>query len=300
MNKINIQEENPHGTPYFPFQALSQEDTCGQYFAPYHWHDEAEFLSVTRGSLLLCTESETYTLKAGNVYFINPGTVHGIFGKSRESHHYALVFPLDLLSFSKYDICQNEFLSPVLSGRLLFPDGRQLPPSCREKIAGLIRQAAQQYGDIHAVAAPLSIKILLLQILEELFTHQAFLSGEDSGFLRSASREHPLKPVFSYIEAHYMEKISLEQLSSALHMNKNYFCKFFKEKVGKTPFAYLNEYRINQAAAMLLKQEASITEIALNTGFENMSYFIRQFKHYKGCTPSAFRGKERVAAVPVL
>ena len=40
MNKINIQEEERHGTPYFPFQAFSQKDTCGQYFAPYHWHED--------------------------------------------------------------------------------------------------------------------------------------------------------------------------------------------------------------------------------------------------------------------
>ena len=72
-------------------------------------------------------------------------------------------------------------------------------------------------------------------------------------------------------------------------MNKNYFCRFFKEKAGKTPFSYLTEYRINQACAQLLNTNLPITEIALNTGFENMSYFIRQFRRYRGCTPSEFR-----------
>ena len=61
-------------------------------------------------------------------------------------------------------------------------------------------------------------------------------------------------------------------------MNRNYFCRFFKEKVGKTPFSYLNEYRVNQAASQLLSTRLPITEIALNAGFENMSYFIRQFR----------------------
>lgn len=67
-------------------------------------------------------------------------------------------------------------------------------------------------------------------------------------------------------------------------MNRNYFCRFFKEKVGKTPFSYLNEYRVNQAASQLLSTRLPITEIALNAGFENMSYFIRQFRRCKGCT----------------
>ena len=93
---------------------------------------------------------------------------------------------------------------------------------------------------------------------------------------------NPLKAVFSYIESHYGEKISLEDLAGTIHMNRNYFCRFFKEKAGKTPFSYLNEYRVNQAASQLLSTRLPITEIALNAGFENMSYFIRQFRRCKG------------------
>lgn len=288
MKKQYIPEENPHGTPYFPFQSLSQTDHCGQYFAPYHWHDEVEFLFVTQGTLQLCTDREAYLLEEGHVYFINPGTVHGVFGNSLHSHHYALLFPLDLLSFSKYDICQNEFLSPLLTGKLLFPDGRSLSHELTCRIGELIRRASLLYQDLSSVTAPLSIKILLLEILELLFAHGSFVQAAD--IPRDESRGiYPLKPVFTYIETHYSERITLEELSASVHMNKNYFCRFFKEKAGKTPFSYLTEYRINQACSQLLNTSLPITEIALNTGFENMSYFIRQFRRYRGCTPSEFR-----------
>ena len=123
MNKIHLQKEAKHGTPQFPFQAFSQHDTCGQYFAPYHWHDEAEFLYVTEGSIMLRTESDTKILSAGQVCFINPGTAHALFGSSDISHHYALVFNLELLSFAQYDVCQNRYLEPLFSGKLLFPSG---------------------------------------------------------------------------------------------------------------------------------------------------------------------------------
>ena len=82
MNKIHLQKEAQHGTPQFRFQAFSQRDTCGQYFAPYHWHDEAEFLYVTEGSITLRTETSTKILSAGQVSFINPGTAHALFGNS--------------------------------------------------------------------------------------------------------------------------------------------------------------------------------------------------------------------------
>lgn len=292
MNKINFTEELPHGSPYFPFQALSHEDTCGQYFTPYHWHDEVEFLYVTKGTLLLRTEHETYPLEEGQVYFINPGTVHALFGNSRYSHHYALVFRMELFNFSLYDACQNKYLEPVLSGNLRFPKGNELSRESTVQIGKLITRAALLYqNNPPHTPVPLSIKILILQILEILFSQRAFITRENA-LLDTGEDNYPLKPVFSYIADHYMEKITLEQLAGTIHMNRNYFCKFFKEKVGKTPFSYLNGYRINQAASQLLQSGASITEVAINSGFDNMSYFIRQFKHCKDCTPSAFRKVE--------
>ena len=192
-----------------------------------------------------------------------------------------------LQSFTQYNICQDEFILPLLSQKLQFPYGETLSKKCTEKIQSLIQAAALLYESPSPVTS-LSIKILLLQILETLFLHGAFLTVSEE-FLSKRTSFDPLKEVFSYIEANYMHKIYLEQLSECAHMNKNYFCKFFKKKIGKSPFTYLNEYRINQASALLLKSNAPITEIALSTGYENMSYFIRQFKYYKHCTPSDFR-----------
>lgn len=136
-----------------------------------------------------------------------------------------------------------------------------------------------------------------MQILELLFASRSFIPGTQAG--ETSGDVNPLKAVFSYIESHYGEKISLEDLAGTIHMNRNYFCRFFKEKAGKTPFSYLNEYRVNQAASQLLSTRLPITEIALNAGFENMSYFIRQFRRCKGCTPSAYRNTEDPKSLPI-
>ena len=304
MNKIHLidkgQEEGRHGTPQFPFQAFSQEDLRGEYLVRYHWHDEVGFLYVTRGELLLRTAKGSRTLTAGHVYFINPGTAHGLFGKSPDSHHYALVFRPELLEFAQYDLCQNRYLEPVLTGKLQFPVGDGLDGDTSRQIGELIARAQQLYQNTDPdCPAALSIKIILLQIVEILFCKKAFVAPEAGPFYQDGE-EYPLRPVFSYIQCHYREKITLQQLAGTIHMNRNYFCKYFREKVGKPPFVYLNEYRINQAAALLLRTEALVTEIAMNTGFDNMSYFIRQFKACKGCTPSAFRKMEHPQAVPIV
>lgn len=300
MNKINSKEEQKHGTPEFPFQAFSQEDISGQYFVPYHWHDEVEVLYVTEGSLLMRTEKTTATLKAGGVYFINPGTVHALFGTGQHSHHFALVFSLELLCFARYDRCQTQFLDPIRTGMLRFPTGESLKPDIRDAIGKQILFAEELYRKQDTgIPAPLSIKIALLRILELLFLEKAFILSEGDPY-EQTSGNSSLRPVFQYIQEHYREKITLDQLSGCMHMNKNYFCKYFREKAGKTPFAYLNEYRINRAAAELLESDALVTDIAMNTGFDNMSYFIRQFKRCKGCSPGAYRRMEKPGAVPIF
>ena len=114
MNSLSYHESHSHGPLGLPFQAFSQEDPYGQYFVPYHWHEEVEFLYVTKGSLVLRTQNRTRLLQEGHIYFINPGTLHGLFGNSPFSHHYALVFPAGYAEFSP-----GRFLPDLLSGTSL-------------------------------------------------------------------------------------------------------------------------------------------------------------------------------------
>ena len=91
MNSLSYHESHSHGSLGLPFQAYSQEDPYGQYFVPYHWHEEVEFIYVTKGSLVLRTQNRTRLLQEGHIYFINPGTLHGLFGNSPFSR--SLGFP---------------------------------------------------------------------------------------------------------------------------------------------------------------------------------------------------------------
>ena len=170
MNSLSYHESHSHGSLGLPFQAYSQEDPYGQYFVPYHWHEEVEFIYVTKGSLVLRTQNRTRLLQEGHIYFINPGTLHGLFGNSPFSHHYALVFRLDMLNFLQTDSCQTSYLVPLCTGKYLFPDSEALAPELTAQIAALIKKAADEYRNCDtSLTAALSIKITLLQILELLF-----------------------------------------------------------------------------------------------------------------------------------
>ena len=71
-------------------------------------------------------------------------------------------------------------------------------------------------------------------------------------------------------------------------MNPKYFCRFFRQMTQKTPVEYLNYYRIECAREQLSTTSCTVTEIAFNCGFNDVSYFIKIFRKYMGMTPGQF------------
>lgn len=99
--------------------------------------------------------------------------------------------------------------------------------------------------------------------------------------------------MLNYINDHFAEKITLQEIADSACISKRECIRCFKKCIQTTPFQYLLEYRIDVAANMLLHTEDSITEIALQTGFETSSYFSRNFKQYMQCTPKQYRDTSR-------
>ena len=96
------------------------------------------------------------------------------------------------------------------------------------------------------------------------------------------------------MEEHFSEPVTLEQIAAQAEMSPRYFCRFFQELTHRSPIEYLNYYRIEQAGDRLLHSALSVTEIAYNCGFNDLSYFIRVFKRLKGVTPKKYEETQRL------
>lgn len=129
---------------------------------------------------------------------------------------------------------------------------------------------------------------LLYLILGDI-TENHFFTSDSGDTKRNHKRIHLLKQVLELMEDSYQTSLTLEQLSKAAGMSSKYFCRFFQEMTHKSPFDYLNHYRIERACYQLLSTEDTITEIAYGCGFNDLSYFIKLFKRYKGTTPAKYR-----------
>ncbi len=94
-----------------------------------------------------------------------------------------------------------------------------------------------------------------------------------------------------YIDMHFAEALSLEQLTRISLMQKSYFMHQFKKHFGVSPIKYLNQVRIENAKIQLISTDKPITEIAADVGFNTPAYFSEMFLRASGMTPSAYRSR---------
>ena len=105
--------------------------------------------------------------------------------------------------------------------------------------------------------------------------------------------------VKSYIDEHYKDEMSLEQLADLVGMTCTSFSRYFKQRTSKTISEYIIDIRLGYAARMLIDTADSISEICWRTGFNTLSNFNRLFRKRKGCSPTEFREKYQKTKVIV-
>ncbi len=101
---------------------------------------------------------------------------------------------------------------------------------------------------------------------------------------------HPIaRAAITYIHSHLTDNLTVKDAAKALGMNPDYLSAQFHKQVG-TPFiTYVNRARVRQAAALLRRTDLQIQQIASAVGYNNTSYFSKQFMLFHGVTPSAYR-----------
>lgn len=106
----------------------------------------------------------------------------------------------------------------------------------------------------------------------------------------SVCRNPAIQSVLEYIEVHYAEEITLENLCEAAGgLSEQYLCRLFKSTVGQRPIEFILRKRIDTARAYLDKTDLPISDIAVKCGFNNTSYFYRNFKKFTGTSPLTYR-----------
>lgn len=133
----------------------------------------------------------------------------------------------------------------------------------------------------------------LLDILLELANcdHKELLSIEGTRYKFSEKSDSRIMSILNYIDEKYQEKITIQDMADLTFMTRGAFCKYFKKQFNRSFTNYLNEIRIRKVCLLLQETDNKLLDLAYRCGYENMSFFHRQFKKYLSMTPMEYRKK---------
>lgn len=263
----------------------------------WHWHDELEFVYVNEGAGEVSISEDTYTLTKGQGVLINQGVLHSFhIAEGYENFIYtSIVFhPSFLFSYGQAKLC-SFYLHPIISNSslpcLLLTEeteaGRSVPDLLEQII--LVNREQKYCYELYTKDYLLRIWILLLE--------QQTLEAAPMANSRAAKismDEARAKEAIRYIEEHYANPITLEDIADSIHVSKSECCRCIRRCMKMTPFEYLMKYRIFVAAGMLCTDasDVSIANLASLVGFNSSSYFNKLFRKYLNCTPTQYKAKQ--------
>ena len=250
-----------------------------------HWHDEIEIIVIKKGEGIVAVDLTAYEVHAGDLVFVCSGQLHSISQKDACTMEYEnILFRPSLLRTAGFDMCSERLLQPLCTGKI-----RPVPlvtagSSAHAAFSALIGQM-DKLCDARPHAYQLAVKGLLFQIMFLLLSECSQLPVPKTD-RKSLDK---VKTVLSYVEEHYQEPITIEEIAAQCYYSKSYFMRFFKETMGTGFIQFLNDYRLEIAAKLLLSGDGTVLDAAMQSGFENLSYFTRSFKKKYGVTPGKYR-----------
>lgn len=257
----------------------------------WHWHDEIEFQYVLKGhAYITCNEQNLY-VSEGDIVFVNQGVRHFITPSEDGGGIFCcvVVHPSFILGYGQLEL-ESKYISPVISSQtfcyLHITKNNVLYQQFLLPLNLLIALNTE-----HPVGYELLSKSYVLQLWKLIYDQLPAASpASHNTTARTANQDaYRVKQAILYIQEHFMDPVTLADISDAILVSKSECCRCFKRVTGLSPIEYLMRYRIMESAKyMYRKTHESISEIAGIVGFNNTSYFNKVFKKTMGCTPTEY------------
>lgn len=299
-------ENRRHSTAYIPFSIYECRIPEEIRNVPLHWHDEFEINRILRGRGEFICQDDKVVAGEGDLLVLPPDTLHAAYPfEGEELIYQALVFSPAMLGADGSDRCAVEYLRPMVKGSirpttLVCPSTEnyeELMATAKRffsqfESAKFSEESVRDTGNyesrgIGKVRSPKEDLLLKSDLLR--FFALLPCVGQDSGGESSVSYTEMIRPALEFMVENFREPISVEMLAGFAHLSKSYFMSCFKKAAGIGAIEYLAQLRINAACRMLTDTTASISDIAYNCGYNNLSNFNRQFRNVAGCSPREYR-----------
>lgn len=263
-----------------PIAVYTVDEPALEQLAPFmltHHHSEFEVIAILKGSCKVIMEQTTYTASAGDIFFIPPYTLHsGCIIPGQDFAHVCFCFDLSIL-------CDTDFTKQIKSGYLditrLITKGEPISKELFPIIVQIYKQCTEQLnGWKHIVQGLLLTLVGMLEQSQNTFAAAGKGDNYDFG-----------TRVLELLNQLYHTELTSRDMANHMCYSQSYFCRVFRETFLASFQQYLCQFRLCKAKMLLTQRDVLVNEVAVKVGFNNISYFSKQFKLMQGCTPKQFQ-----------
>ncbi len=260
-------EEHIFSNPHYPFFVKKRIKYPDSKWVP-HWHENPEIMLITKGKANISIDGELFNATEGDAVVINSSCMHRLYPLEGPVEYTVII--VSLMFCNELDInAKLHRLKTILKD---------------ENVNSFVNRITDaHFGDMPYNQA--EVKAEIISLLVYLYRNHETTEQPRTKEKISSARKIA-QNAMEYIHMHYAENLSTSVLAKKLSVSVNYLCRCFNQCTGFTVIDHLNYIRCTAAKAMLSSMDYSVSEVAAAVGFNNLSYFGRQYRKYFGHTPS--------------
>lgn len=267
-----------------------QTERSTHFYDSIHYHPEHQITVILKGEGTRFIGNHVDRFQPGEVYFIGRNVPH-VFkcdasyyegNDQLEASSISVFFKDETFGPQFFEIPEMAHIKRLLE---LASSGVRIDGEDRESATKILKSIEQQDG-FQRFQSLLSI----LDMCSNSDTLKTLSSIRYTSPSKDLENER-INVVFQFLSNNFRKEVSLAQIASVANMTPNAFCRYFKQRTGKSFTVFLNEMRIEFAAKLIAGSQDNFWNIAQECGFNNISYFNRQFKRIMQTSPIKYRNK---------
>ena len=246
----------------------------GDWHSVPHTHSHTELFFIVSGKGQFLIQDQVFPVDVNNLVIINPNVLHTEDSLNAQPLEY-IVLGLEGIELATSENSNGQFciLDHFESAEI---------SSCLRNILREMEQKSTGYEDV----CQAFMEILIIRLMRST---SLAVPAEPQSF--SGNRQCAM--VRRYIDLHFKEPLTLEQLAEEAHMNKYYLSHAFKREYGVSPINYMISRRIEESKYLLAETDLSLSQIAQLLGFSSLSYFSQVFRRTQSVSPLDFRQRTK-------
>ena len=281
-------EKVPYKDPEFPIDIFTDNyDSFIDETLNIHWHPQYEFTTLISGSLDFNITGIHMHMSEGDCLFINSNKMHTARQKPgfRGSVNKGVAFPVTLIVNNVYNIIYKKYFEPVSSSSI-YGIIIKKEEAFASEIASIILKINALNNSGYDFE--LSCIGLLIDLWRNVLSYISIYNPESMINNVNIKYEERMKKLLLYIHNNYADNITIDNLAEYANISRRECFRCFKQFTNMSPIDYINGYRLEHAAKLLLESNLSVTEISNASGFNNSSYFGKLFKNKFYISPGQY------------